>query len=554
VTTYRVAHRPVSGVSPISLVALVSLAAVLATVACSSEAQVVRGPPAATDPATLVRTLEDLAAFGQKRVGTEGGVKAADYVSERFRKLGLVPVEESFSFPRFDLVSSSLEVRIDGAGALEPIGHDVFEASGSGHADADIVFVGTAQKEELAGKDLTGKIALVERNRFFHRSTQLDNVQKAGAIAMLYLSVAPDNLRQVGSVRRGWESQVAIPSVTIGAVDGARLKDAALAGTTMHAVIDVVASITPATGKNIVARIEGSDPDQREIVIGAHYDTWFVGSTDNGSGVAALLALADRRTKRDKPAQTIVFVAYDGEEVALYGGYDFLRRHRVVTPEKITAVLNLEIPSAKGSATYGLAHSTIPGFDEILRDAELNELYSFYVGMKTVPGLFGGIIPTDIQGIYRSGVPTATTAVDSPYYHTTADTPDKVDPDFLARATDRFDRAVDGLLAVGPTCCVEADIDLWKATATASTTGGSVFVTATLTDSAGVAQANTKVDATLLYDDFTLAASQSGTTDGKGTVIIPFPVDATPAGAQKRWVHVTAGIDFPLVEQVVSVP
>lgn len=547
-STFRGAKALVSGAT------LVSLASALATAACSSDAPVKRGPPPATDPATLVRTLEDLAAFGQKRVGTEGGAKAGAYVADRFRKLGLVPVEESFSFPRFDLVSSSLEVRLDAAGALEPIGHDVFEASGSGHADADIVFVGTAQKDELAGKDLTGKIALVERNRFFHRSTQLDNVRKAGAVAMLYLSVAPDNLRQVGSVRRGWEAQVAIPSVTIGAVDGARLKDAVVAGQTVHAVVDVVAKVTPATGKNIVARIEGSDPEKREIVVGAHYDTWFIGSTDNGSGVAALLALADRRLKRDKPEQTMVFVAYDGEEVALYGGYDFLRRHRVVAPEKITAVLNLEIPSARGSATLGLAHSTIPGFDEILRDAELNELYSFYVGMKTVPGLFGGIIPTDIQGIYRSGVPTATTAVDSPYYHTTADTPDKVDADFLARATDRFDRAIDGLLAIGPTCCSEADIDLWKATATAKVNGDSVFVTTTVTDSAGVAQTNTKVDATLLYDDFTLASAQSGTTDGNGTATISFPVGSTPAGAPKRWVHVTAGVDFPLVEQVVAIP
>jgi aminopeptidase YwaD len=547
VSTNTAARGVVSGVS------LISLAAVLATSSCSSDPPAKRGPPAPTDPAALAHTVEDLATFGQKRVGTEGGAKAGAYVADRFQKLGLVPVEETFSFPRFDVVSSSVEVRL-GAGSPEPIGHDVFEASGSGHADADVVFVGAARNDDLAGKDLTGKIALVERDKFFHRSAQLDSVRKAGAVAMLYVSIAPDNLRQVGSVRHSWESQVAIPSVTIGGVDGARLKDAVMAGTTLHAVIDVVASITPATGKNIVARIEGSEPDKREIVIGAHYDTWFIGSTDNGSGVAALLALAERRLKRDKPAQTIVFVAYDGEEVALYGGYDFLRRHRVVTPEKITAVLNLELPSAKGAPTYGLAHSTIPGFDEILRDAELNEIYTFYVGMKTVPALFGGGIPTDIQGIYRSGVPTATTAVDSPYYHTTADTPDKVDVDLLARATDRFDRAVDGLLAVGPTCCTEADIDLWKATATASTTGGSVFVTATVTDSAGAPQANTKVSATLLYDDFTHASSQSGTTDGNGTVTILFPVDVTPPGAQKRWVHVTAGLDFPLVEQVVSVP
>ena len=50
-----------------------------------------------------------------------------------------------------------------------------------------------------------------------------------------------------------------------------------------------------------------------------------------------------------------------------------------------------------------------------------------YAGLELVPTLFGGIIPTDIQGIYRNGVPTASTAVDSPWYHTIEDTPDKVD-------------------------------------------------------------------------------------------------------------------------------
>jgi hypothetical protein len=66
------------------------------------------------------------------------------------------------------------------------------------------------------------------------------------------------------------------------------------------------------------------------------------------------------------------------------------------------SIFRARIPSARESKTYGLAHSTIPGFDEVLRDAELNQLYTFYVSMKTVPALFGGIIPTDIQGFRSS--------------------------------------------------------------------------------------------------------------------------------------------------------
>ena len=56
-------------------------------------------------------SLEDLAAFGKKHVGTDGAKQAGDYLVSRFRQLGLADVHtESFQFPRWDLMSSSLTV------------------------------------------------------------------------------------------------------------------------------------------------------------------------------------------------------------------------------------------------------------------------------------------------------------------------------------------------------------------------------------------------------------------------------------------------------------
>src|SRR5262249_14495015 len=59
---------------------------------------------------------------------------------------------------------------------------------------------------------------------------------------------------------------------------------------------------------NIEAEIPGDRPEI--IVIGAHYDSVFgsPGANDNGTGVAATLALA-RRFARAKPKQTLRFVA-----------------------------------------------------------------------------------------------------------------------------------------------------------------------------------------------------------------------------------------------------
>jgi Zn-dependent M28 family amino/carboxypeptidase len=512
------------------------------------------GPPKPTDPNALLATLNDLAALGEKRVGTMPGRQAGEYVMARMQKLGLADVHmEPFAFPRHVVDGKSFGVSVDAA-SLSP-GFDVFEGSGAGHADADVVYVGTAHPSEVAAVNLTGKIALVERDRSYHRSAQYNNVAAAGALAMLYTSVAANNLRQIGSVRvDGWSPLGPIPTITIGADDGAMLKTAVMAGSRVHAVIDVQAHAEPASGNNVIGRIAGSDA-RGMIVVGAHYDSWFSGSCDNGGGVAALLALAERRLKEGKPRYTIVFVGYDGEEVALYGGYDYLRRHRIVTTDPILAVLNFEMPSARSSTLLGLARSNHAPLDEALKSAGLGFDYPLYAGMELVPQLLGGLIPTDIQGIYRNGVPTASTAVDSPWYHTTDDTPDKVDAPMLAMSIDDFDLALGKLLTDEPSSFAGLDPKLWQATLTprARAAGDPIVIDVAVSDASGTPQASANVDATLLYDGFFSASAKHTTTDASGHATVTFDSTASALGSA-RIVHLSAGPQYPFVEQILPIP
>jgi Zn-dependent M28 family amino/carboxypeptidase len=398
---------------------------------------------------------------------------------------------------------------------------------------------------DLQGVDLTGKIALVKRETSFHRSAQLRNVAAKGAAAMLYLSVAPQNLRQVGSVRFGWNATEQIPAISIGADDGMIIKNALAANSNVRAQIDVQTSSTPASGINVVARIAGERPET--IVLGAHYDSWFTGSSDNGSGVAELLAVAARRMLHAKPKYTLVFVAYDGEETGLYGGYDYYRKHKVAANEPIVAVINFESPSANNPDLAGLAHSNQPKLDEALQAAHLRQIYGVYAGLEIVAQLFGGIIPTDIQGVYRGGTPTVTTAVTNPYYHTVMDTPDKVDLQLLVDSTDAFDAALDNIGKLTPADLAVADPALWTAqvTTTASTAD------LTVKDGSGAPQAGAHVVASVMHDDFMLDAVVEGTTDASGHVTLQVP----PAtGSGNRFLHVTAGPIYPLVEQIIALP
>ena len=511
---------------------------------------------APTDPAALTQTLEDLAAFGAKRAGTAANDAAAEYVRARMEAAGLEDVHyEPFAFPRFAVSASSLAIAIDGTATATAIGFDVFEASGSGSVSGPVVWAGDATATALAGLNLNGALALVRRVNVPHRSTQYRNVIGAGAVGMIYVSVAPTNLRQVGSIRHSWESLETRPAVTIGADDGAALHAALDAGRAVTATVDVTAASAPANGHNVTGVFPGRDPSAGTIVIGAHYDTWFAGSVDNGGGVAALLALAERLGERGRPRATLVFVAFDGEEIGLYGGYAWLRSHIVVAGEPVRAVFNFEVPSSADATLRTLGHSPMPGVSEPLKNANLNDLYTADADMSLVPQLFGGIIPTDIQGFYRGHVPTVSTAVDSSYYHTTEDTPDKVDPVFLAKAVDAFDLAVREAEEHPASDFDAKDKALWNAAVTLQprTAGMPLVATALITDSSGAPQAAAPFGMALLHDDFFLSSEIEGTTDSAGVATFTFPAVDADLGAGSRWLHVTSGPKWPLVEQIVPV-
>ncbi|HEY6035277.1 MAG TPA: M28 family peptidase, partial [Kofleriaceae bacterium] len=438
----------------------------------------------------------------------------------------------------------SFSVTIDGVTTTP--GFDVFEGAGAGAVDATVVDAGTATPGDLQSLDLNGKIALVRRDQSYHRSTQLKNVREAGAVAMLYLSVAPENLRQVGSVRYDWETDDALPAITIGADDGKVITDALAAQKPVTVHIGVSEISSPGTGTNVIAKIQGEVDEQ--IVMGAHYDTWFTGSSDNSSGIAELLEVAHRRIQRGKPHYTEVFVAYDGEEIGLYGGYDYYRKHAIVGKQSLLAVINFECPSAIDPDIAAVVHSNQPKLDSALQAAHLRQIYSAYAGLEIVAMLFGGIIPTDIQGDYRSGTPTVTTAVTNPYYHTMKDTPETVDLPLLGQSIDGFDDAITNIDKLAMDDLDVKDPTLWQADATLSTSGP-ISASVVVKDASGAPQANAIVKLSYLTDDFTLAERATGTTDANGMATVT--LTTSDRSAPNSFVHVTAGPMYPLVEKIL---
>lgn len=108
--------------------------------------------------------------------------------------------------------------------------------------------------------------------------------------------------------------------------------------------------------KNVVAIIPGISDSI--LVYSAHYDhlgkmgsaTYFPGASDNASGTALLLALANNYKKIKNNKYTMVFIAFSGEEVGLLGSHYFVE-HPLINLKKIKFLTNIDIA---GDATNGI--------------------------------------------------------------------------------------------------------------------------------------------------------------------------------------------------------
>jgi hypothetical protein len=107
--------------------------------------------------------------------------------------------------------------------------------------------------------------------------------------------------------------------------------------------------------RNVIAILPGSDPVLKDeyVVIGAHYDHVGVGGNkkdrihngadDNASGTSALIEVAKAFGQYHKrPARTVVFIAFSGEEKGLFGSRHYGERP-IYPLEKTVAMFNMDM-------------------------------------------------------------------------------------------------------------------------------------------------------------------------------------------------------------------
>jgi Peptidase family M28 len=260
-------------------------------------------------------------------VGSDPAHEYADYLAKEMRSIGLKNVKQE-AFPAHAYSYGGASVQI-----VSPVTGDLWLAAGHGGLPgtppsgitADIVYVGLGTKYDYVGKDVQGKLVLIDvsEEEMFWLQYPLMEAEVHGAVGAVVTWVEYQMLPNA-VVTHDSESRTTIPALDISKENAQVLKDMIASGVTPKVKIWCDAEIDyNGVGYNVVGYIPGpkyGTPEDRFVIAADHYDKWWYGSSDNGAGVARLLGMAKALVDSQyKPANTIVFLATDAEE---YGWTD----------------------------------------------------------------------------------------------------------------------------------------------------------------------------------------------------------------------------------------
>lgn len=220
---------------------------------------------------------------------------------------------------------------------------------------------------------------------------------------------------------------------------------------------------------NVIAEVRGVSPEL--VIVGAHYDSVYdcPAANDNGSGVAALLEIANA-LKGEKFQKTVRFVAFTNEEPPFFRTGDmgsFRHAERCGSrSEKITGMICLETigfytdeenTQRFPHPLFGIGFPKTGNFVSFVSNLQSRTLLqrclkSFRRAVKfpsegiSVPGLVKGVDFSDQYNFWKLGYPavmvTDTAFYRYPHYHEAEDTPDKINYETLARVVDGLTEVV----------------------------------------------------------------------------------------------------------------
>jgi carboxypeptidase Q len=310
-------------------------------------------------------------------------------------------------------------------------------ATPAGGLESSVVFAGEGTEVDFAriGSSARGAILLVHSGvlrtwddlfqEYMKAPGIIERAKSTGAIAILWMSTRERMLlyRHSNSLTGQIEP---LPQAILAREDALRLERFLAAGQNVRVHLDIPNRVGgPVEQENVVGEIRGREKPEEWVLLGAHLDSWELGTgaLDNGCNAAMVIEAArDILRTGERPRRSIRFVLFTGEEQGMLGSWAYARAHR---PEMDRARAAIIFDSGIGRVTgymLGGRHDIESGVREALKPLD-----SWGVDQDN----FDAPLGTDNFDFLVEGVPTLVANQEEanymPNYHAASDTLDKVD-------------------------------------------------------------------------------------------------------------------------------
>lgn len=415
---------------PLLLVVLAASLAAAAPAAAPAQQRI-----GAADVAEHLRALDGIARAngGNRAAGTPGEAATADYIAARLSEAGWNVALPPVTFPYFGERAPPV------VGALRPGADAVtLRYSGAGDVTARVVPLKRSGCSRRHFRRFPrGRIAMSLYGTCTFRRVAL-NAQRAGAVAVLFAS---------GYVRRPPTSATMLgPGVTIPALALRDPPALRLARNREVVRVRVDAFVEDRTSRNVVAELPGTR-GRRVVMAGGHLDSVPEGPglNDNGSGIAALLEVAERLAAAPRPRATLRLGFWTGEELNLYGSRAYVRSLPPAERRRFAAYLNLDMVGSPNPAPEIYAdHDRVRR--ALRRALPRAGRTSVHAGSDHLPFRAAGI---PVGGIFTGATERRRGRDRDPCYHRPCDGLANVNARVAARMADAARRALSRLASSG---------------------------------------------------------------------------------------------------------
>lgn len=318
-----------------------------------------------------------LSSFDTRVTGYPGANSTAEYIADQFSQAELKPYGEDAYFDYYPVT-----VPIDRGAAVILSDGTVLEAfslwpnmiqecrTPPEGIKGELIYAGYGSLESFTAEEVEGSIVLME----FNSGDKWIRAASLGAKAVIFMK--PSSTTRLESETKFTLTPLNFPRVYVNdseAID--RLLGIAAAGA--EVTVKSGMSWETVTAMNVVGMVEGYLKPKEIVFITAYYDDWSVvpmiaPGADEAVSVSVLIELAKLLGKSEnKPAMTVVFVAFSGHYEGLAGSREFVEQYyfsnEVLNKTTILhALINLDLSSDSDQLSYlsqgtGIPAWTIPG-------------------------------------------------------------------------------------------------------------------------------------------------------------------------------------------------